>query len=199
MKRRSVVLVLCLMLLMVLAGCGKEVAEENSTPPASEVVSEVVSEKVSEPASEEPSEVVSEEVSEPASEASEIFDGVQMVYYETYEELIPFFDTVEEPVVAIYYFAYPEKGQAILYDGAHYTVEENFAITVRASNVIKNVTSTAGSVQITNYEYEGNQEWSISIYATGTDIEVPLTVVYEDGTEETLTVYITKDWKYPWE
>ncbi len=186
-------------LVVSLIGC-KDTEETTPEASSSEVFSEVDSEVISEEVSEDVSEeVVSEEVEEEESEMPEIVDGVQMVYYDTYEEFIPFFDAVDESVVAIYHFGYPEKGQAVLYDGAHYVVEENFSITVRSSKVIKNVTSTTGCVQITNYEYEGNQEWPISIYTTGTDIEVPLTVIYEDGTEETFIVYITKDWKYPWE
>lgn len=198
---KKVILELVTGVLLVVGLTGCKVAE-GTAPEAlsSEVVSEVESEVISEEVAEDVSEeAVSEEVSEEVSEMPEIVDGVQVVYYDTYEEFIPFFDDVEEPVVAIYHFGYPEKGQAVLYDGAHYVVEENFSITVRSSKVIKNVTSTAGSVQITNYEYKGNQEWPISIYATGTDIEVPLTVIYEDGTEETITVYITKDWNYMWE
>lgn len=55
------------------------------------------------------------------------------------------------------------------------------------------------NIEINNSEYEGSDEWDMWLYATGTDIEVPLTIIYEDGTEETITVYITKDWKYMWE
>lgn len=196
MKRKSIVLVLCLMLMMIFVGCGKGVAEEDSAPSASEVVSEVVSEEVLELASEE---VVSEEVSEPVSEVPEIVDGVQMVYYENYEELIPFFDTVEQAVVVVFNFAYPEKGQALLYDGAYYTIEKDWVMTIKSNNTIENIVSSSDSVEILNYEYEGRNEWDITLYATGTDIEVPLTITYEDGTEETLTVYITKDWKWSWE
>lgn len=62
-SKRNVVLVLCVMMAMVLVGCGKEVAV---TPELSD--SEVVSETVLEPVSEEPSEEVSEVVSEEISE-----------------------------------------------------------------------------------------------------------------------------------
>lgn len=195
-RNRSLValLVLCALLAVTLVGCKKPVAEKPS-PSTSEVVSEVVSEEVSEPVSEEPSEVVSE----PESEEPEIVDGVQKVYYETYEELIEYIDTIDETVIILFSFNYPEKGQTILYNGAHCTIEKDFTITVKSPKTITSITSTRESVSVVDYDYEGSHEWDIGLYELGTDIEVPLVITYEDGTEETFTMYITKDWKYMWE
>lgn len=194
-RNRSLVGLLVLCAMLALVGC-KKPAAENPVPstPTSEVESEVVFEEVSEPVSEEPSEeVVSEEVSEP-----EIVDGVQMIYYETYADMNKTLENLDKSAVVAYSFYTPEKGQAIMYDGAHYTIEKDFATIVRCPNTIKKVTSTEEYVHILDYDYEGVHEWAITIYTTGTDIEVPLTITYEDGTEETLTVYITKDWDYSW-
>ena len=96
-------------------------------------------------------------------------------------------------------FGYPEKGQALLYDGAYYTIEKDMAMTIKYNNTIEKIVSSSDYIEINNSEYEGSDEWDMWLYATGTDIEVPLTIIYEDGTEETITVYITKDWKYMWE
>lgn len=195
-RNRSLVvlLVLCAMLAVTLVGCKKPVAE-NPAPSTSEVESEVVSQEVSEPVSEEPSEeVVSEEVSEP-----EIVDGVQKVYYETYEELLEHIDTIDSTVIVLYSFNYPEKGQSILYNGAHCTIEENLVINVKSPKVITSIISEKESIFVVDYDYEDIHEWDINLYEVGTDIEVPLTITYEDGTEEIFTVYITKDWKYSWE
>ncbi len=198
-RNRSLVvlLVLCAMLSVTLIGC-KKPAAENPAPstPTSEVESEVVSEEVSEPVSEEPSEEV---VSEKVSEIPEIVDGVQKVYYETYDELLEHIGTIDSTVIVIFSFNYPEKGQTILYDGAHCTIEENLTIDVKSPKVITNITSEKDSVFVVDYDYEGIHEWNITLETTGTDIEVPLTITYEDGTEETFTVYITKDWQYSWE
>lgn len=35
----------------------------------------------------------------------------------------------------------------------------------------------------------------IYINSTGTDMEIPITITYEDGTEGSITVYITKEWE----
>jgi hypothetical protein len=192
-KKVILELVAGVLLVVGLTGC-KEA--EGTTPEASssEVVSEVESEEVSEEVTEDVSEeVVSEEVSEP-----EIVDGVQRVYYDTWEELSEFFETLNKPVVVGFDFFKPEMGQVILYDGAHYTIEKDFATSVQSTKTIKKVTSTAEYIHVLDYDYEGTHEWDITIETTGTDIEVPLTITYEDGTEESLTVYITKDWDYNW-
>lgn len=188
MKRKNIVLALCLMLLMLFVGCGKEVAVEEPAPSTSEVVSEEVSEPVSEPISEE---VVSEEV----SEETEIVDGVQMVYYENYAELSAYLESLEEPVVLVYNFNYSDKGQAILYDGAHYTVEEEFAVNVKTSGNVSGMHSTAENVRINNYDIEGIDIWSIVNGTTCVDMEIPIVITYEDGSEENITVYITKEWE----
>lgn len=160
-------------------GCGEVKTTSDDSPSTSEVVSETPS---------------TSEVSE-----SEIVDGVQMVHYKTYDELVSYFKTLDTPIIAVYNTGKIEEGQAILYDGAYYTLQESCVATVKTPNVIKTVTSTAEYVYILDVDYEGEHEWNISVETTGTDIEVPLTITYEDGTEETITVYITKDWKYPWE
>ncbi len=193
---KAFIIITCFSLLLI--GC-KEA--EGTTPEAtsSEMVSEAESEVISEEVSKDVSEeVVSEEAKEEVNEMPEIVDGVQMVYYETYEDMSKELETLEKPAVVAYSFYTPEKGQAIMYDGAYYTIEQDFATIVRCPNTIKKVNSTEEYVHILDYDYEGTHEWAITIYTTGTDIEVPLTITYEDGTEESLTVYITKDWNYSW-
>ncbi len=192
------IIITCVSLLLI--GCKEAegtTPEASSSEVVSEVESEVISEEVSEDASEE---VVSEEVEEEVSEMPEIVDGVQVVYYDTYEEFINFIDnTLGSTVISLTCFNYPEKGQWILYNGAHCTLEENFSMTIESPKTITNITSEKGSVLVVDYEYEGRYVWDIGLYEEGTDIEVPLVITYEDGTEENFTVYITKDWKYPWE
>lgn len=185
-RKISVLFLMVVCVTLVLAGCKKpnEEVTSNTSEPKSEVVT---SEEVSEPAS------------EPVSEEPEIVDGVQTVYYETYEELCTCFENLEEPVVAVFHFGYPEKGQALLYDGAHYTVEENYIVTVKTPGVISDMYTTVTDVIISDYVINDVHEWDIGVMGTGTDIEVPLTITYEDGTKETITVYITKEWKYSWE
>lgn len=146
-----------------------------------------------------PEEVVSEEVKEEVSEMPEIVDGVQVVYCESYEEMEPYFKGLENAVVVVFEFYYPEEGQALLYNGAHYTIKDEFFMRIETPKEVEYINSNLEYVIISTSEEEGEIQIKMTVETTGADIEVPITIKYTDGTEETLTVYITKDWKYPWE
>lgn len=128
-----------------------------------------------------------------AEAAPQIVDGVQMVYFDSYAELGAFTDTLEDTAIVVYHFfvGYKDKGQAIVYDGAHYTIPESFYLDVVSSKNIQRASSIA------EYVYVGKVEdaWGVWVNTTGTDIEVPVTIEYEDGTEETITIYVTKEWE----
>lgn len=202
---KKVILELVTGVLLVVGLTGCKVAEgtapeASSSEVVSEVESEVMSEEVAEDVSEE---VVSEEVSEEVSEMPEIVDGVQVVYYDTWEELsdyvYDYIETADETVLVAFGSFHSEKGQFIVHNEAHFTLEENFSMTIKSPKTITSITSEKESVLISDYDYEGTHEWDFALYEVGTDIEVPLVITYEDGTEETFIVYITKDWKYQWE
>lgn len=198
-KKVILKLVAGVLLVVGLTGCKEAegtTPEATSSEAVSEVESEVMSEEVAEDVSEE---VVSEEAKEEVNEMPEIVDGVQVVYYDTWEELYEYVGTIDETVIVMFSFNHSEKGQPILYNGAHCTIEEDFAIVVKSPKTITSITSEKGSVLVSDSDYEGIHEWDVGLYEVGTDIEVPLVITYEDGTEENFTVYITKDWKYPWE
>ncbi len=194
---KAFIIITCFSLLLI--GC-KET--EGTTPEASssEVVSEVELEEVSEEVTEDVSEeVVSEEVEEEVSEMPEIVDGVQIVNYSNEEELEGYCEKIENPTIAVFNFTFVEKGQAILYDSAHYTIEKDFFMTINSSKKIQTVNAQAEYISITNSVNDDGVEWRLFVDTTGKDIEVPLTIIYEDGMDETLTVYITKEWKWSWE
>lgn len=199
MKRnRSLFLLatLVVILLVTFTGCKKE--PEPVVPQTSEepVVS---SEEVSEtPSSEEVSEPTSEETSEPESEpAPEIVDGVQTVKYDSAEELESFVDSLEGTVIAVYNFFYKDKGQALLYDGAYYNIPEDFTLDILSQKGIASAITTAENVSVGKMYIDGyGDKWFILIQTTGTDIEVPVTITYDDGTEENFTIYVTKEWKF---
>lgn len=189
MKRnRSLFLLatLVVIFLVTFTGCKKE--PEPVVPQTSEE-SVVSSEEVSEtPSSEEVSELTSEETSEPAPE---IVEGVQMVKFDSIDELLSFGKSLEDTTIAVYEFFYKDKGQALLYDGAHYNIPEDFYLEIMSSKNITSATSTAENVAVRKID----DYWTIYIETTGTDIEVPVTITYDDGTEETITIYVTKEWE----
>lgn len=181
MKRRSIVLVLCLMLLMVLAGCGKEVVEENSTSPTSEVVSEVVSEEVSE----EVSEVVSEEPSEEVSE--EESNEVEYVNFSNVNELLGHLEKYDRTTIVQYNFSEEGAPQAIIPNGGYYTINEGSSIRIIPNKEVNDVKANVPYISI-EVAITG---WAIDVQTTGEDLEVSFTVNYADGTSEDFTIYVT--------
>lgn len=181
MKRKSIVLALCLMLLMLFVGCGKEVAVEEPTPPTSEVVSEVVSEEVSEIVSEEPSEVVSEEVSEEES------NEVEYVNFSNVNELLEHLEKYDRTTIVQYNFSEEGAPQAIIPNGGHYTIKEGTLISVIPNKEITDVQANVGHIVVE----PSMTGWIIYFSTTGTDLETSFTVNYADGTLEDFTIYVT--------
>lgn len=128
---------------------------------------------------------------------SEIVDGVQKAYFNTYAELSSYVSTLEDAVVCSYNFYAPEMGQAILYDGAHYVLEEGLGLWVESpQKEIGRVISSSNDIFImSSFDMDDSEQWCVWVNTTGTDIEVPVTIEYEDGTEETITIYVTKEWE----
>lgn len=197
-KRLTIVLAVGMILFAGLAGCNEE-KETKLEAEDMQVVEDSVTEESSEELSvEESNSTIEEEV----FEVSEIIDGVQKVKCKTYDELLEFTSAIDSTVMVGFSFNGPAvlRGQAILYDGAHYTMCNGEIFTIKSPKTISQITSTRGSILVSDYDSsEGVHEWDIAIFEIGPDIEVPLTITYEDGTEENLCYYITKDWFYQWE
>ncbi len=185
-RNRSLVvlLVLCAILSVTLIGC-KKPAAENPAPstPTSEVESEVVSEEVSEPVSEEPSEEVSEEVS----------TEVEFFNFADKYEMMAYLKKLNQTTIVDYDFT-ERTEQAIIPNGGKYTFEgDNNMLSVVSIN--KTITDIEAH---NNYFYPqesavGDGIWRLFIETTGTDMEVSFTVMYDDGTSEDFTIYVTKE------
>ena len=180
-RNRSLValLVLCALLAVTLVGCKKPVAEKPS-PTTSEVVSEVVSEEVSEPVSEEPSEeVVSEETVE----------EVEIVNFTNSKELIEYAKSLNKTTMIEYDFSEDGNSQAIIPNGAKYTMQLRNALDVVSNKEIVSIDTTLDYIRTSENPLVGT--WLVFIETTGTDVEVSFTVNYADGTSEDFTIYVT--------
>ena len=192
MKKSTLLVVALIIVIASFMACNN--AEGVETPVASEPASssEAVSEEVS-------SEEVSEEVSEePSEEVYEIVDGIQTVKFDTYDELDIFSHSLEDTVVVSYSFfpTFEGAGQAVLYNGAHYTIPENHYLTISSQKNIGFATTTTEDIYVGAGEFNiYGKEWSIYVNTTGTDIEIPILIYYTDGTEDTITIYVTKEWE----
>lgn len=189
MKKRTITLVVLVALVVLLAsfaGCKKKpevVPDSSSKPVASEEVSETPSsEEVSEPASEEVSEVASEEVSEEPV--------VEEVNFSSPNELKDSLKKTNKTTIVEYDFSQEGKPQMIIPNGSKYTMQLGYNFSIITVKEVENIEAGAEYISINeSVFYEG--EWNICILATGTDLEVPLTIKYADGTEEEILLYVT--------
>ncbi len=184
MRRKSIVMLLCVMLTMLLAGCGKE-GEVTSELSTSEVESEVVSEEVSEPISEETVENTVPEVEIVTIDTT----GVRPP-----DALLEYVKTLNKTVIVDYNFSESSE-VSIIPNGAKYTMGENEydIYNLGIISTVKDISELKTNVNYLVCMEDPNIDgkWLIYIETTGTDIEVSFTAVYEDGTEEDFTVYVT--------
>lgn len=180
-NRLAVVLAVGTVLAVGLVGCN-----ETEVPEAEVIESEVVSETVSEEVSEE---VTSEAESESVEEEN---GGVEYVNFNDKYELMAYLKGLKKTIVIDYDFS---KGteQAIISNGGKYTLkDDNNMLSVISTN------KTITDIEAHNKYFYAQEpvtddgRWSIFIQTTGTDLEVSFTVMYDDGTSQDFTIYVTK-------
>lgn len=185
MRKKSIVMLLCMMLTVLLVGCGKE-AEETSELSTSGIASDVVSEEVSEPVSDE---VISEEDTEPEVEIVTIdTNGVGPS-----EALFKYVKTLNKTVIVDYNFS-ESSDVSIIPNGAKYTInEDEYSIYLNIIPAAKEISEIKSDVNYLSFGVHPINEgaWCVYIETTGTDIEVAFTVIYDDGTEEDFAFYVT--------
>lgn len=179
-KSFVVIMVVCFSVGM-LAACNDN-AENEPIEPVSEVISEEVFVA-------EPSVVEEESISE---EILEETGGVEYFNFANKAELMTYLEELNQTTVVWYNFSEGTE-QAIIPNGEKYTIEGDNSVTVISTN--KNIVDVRENVDYIDAMKAENKEnqWGVFIETTGTDLEVSFTVVYEDGTEEDFTIYVTKE------
>lgn len=185
MRRKSIVMLLCVMLTMLLAGCGKE-GEVTSELSTSEVESEVVSEEVS--------ESVSEEVIENTEPEVEIVN-IDTTGVRPPDALLEYVKTLNKTVIVDYNFSESTE-VSIIPNGAKYTMGENeydiYSLSIMST--AKDISEFKTNVNYISFEKNPliDSTWIMNLETVGTDLEVSFTAVYEDGTEEEFIIYVTR-------
>ena len=184
MIRKNILIILCVMLAVLLVGCEKE-EEMTSELSASEVESEVVSEEVSEPISEE-----AVENTEPEVEIINIdTSGIRPP-----DALLEYVKTLNKTVIVDFDFSESTE-VSIIPNGAKYTMGENeydiYSLSIMST--AKDISEFKTNVNYISFEKNPliDSTWTMYLETVGTDLEVSFTVVYEDGTEEDFTIYVT--------
>ena len=179
-KRLAVVLAVGTVLAVGLVGCN-----EAEVPEAEVIESEVVSETVSEEVSEE---VTSEAESESVEEEN---GGVEYVNFNDKYELMAYLKGLKKTIVIDYDFS---KGteQAIISNGGKYTLkDDNNMLSVISTNKTITDIESHNKYFYAQEPVTDDGRWSIFIQTTGADLEVSFTVMYDDGTSEDFTIYVT--------
>lgn len=189
-NRTSLVLLAAVCMMMaVLAGCN-ETVEESSISSGSEVVSEVVAE----PVSEEVSEPVSEEISEVVSE--EVVEELDLSLYTTEngKKVVDLVNDMPYDELKVIVWRKDSGAEAILSDGDSYQLEDaDDNLYLYYSNQVQEIKSNTPHIKL---NVRGENVCGFNVFVKGEDLEVSFTVVYEDGTEEDITIYITKDFEH---
>ena len=179
-NRLAVVLAVGSMLAVALVGCNEAEVPETEVI-ESEVVSETISEEVSE-------EVISEAESESAEEEN---GGVEYFNFADRYEMMAYLKGLKKTIVIDYDFSEGTE-QAIISNGGKYPLkDDNNMLSVISTN--KTITDIKAH---NKYFYvleplTDDGRWSIFIETTGINLEVSFTVMYDDGTSEDFTIYVT--------
>lgn len=83
------------------------------------------------------------------------------------------------------------RPDGILEDGDSYTLSEYEELWLYIPKEVSNISTDDETVWILDYY---NNIKSVGITLTGSNIEIPVTVEYTDGTSEEITIYITNEW-----
>ena len=150
MRRKSIVMLLCVMLTMLLAGCGKE-GEVTSELSTSEVESEVVSEEVS--------ESVSEEVIENTEPEVEIVN-IDTTGVRPPDALLEYVKTLNKTVIVDYNFSESSE-VSIIPNGAKYTIKEDeYSIYLNIIPAAKEISEIKSDVNYLSFGAEERCRWT---------------------------------------
>ena len=87
------------------------------------------------------------------------------------------------------------REEIYLSDGDSYTIDENELLWLYLPKETVNITTSTSNVSIWIGEGVDGNLAAIDIFTTGSNIEIPITVEFADGTSQEMTIYITKEWQ----
>ena len=187
-KNRMAALILVLACtLAVAAGCGKKTDEGTEpTTPSATVTKEETTPEVVEPTESAPVETV-----EPTETVSEENTTIDLTKYDNAPDCISDLKQMDELMVIVWNDE--NGGRTILKDGDHYTNSMLSSFFFNRTNENGNIKDTTLECNDNNAEIREIKEFYGLITTVGEDVEYKTTFTYNDGTEETITVYITKE------
>lgn len=186
--RKLLVLAVLVLTLAMATGCGKK---KNKTPtpttPSATVTKEETTPEVTKPTESAPVETV-----EPTETVPETED-VESIDLSKYANKIECINALQSYDLMIVVWNTDNGGQTILKNGDQYnnSMLSSFCFNrTPSSGNVKNVTLECND---SNAEIVETKKSYSLLTVTGEDVEYKVTFTYNDGTEETITVYITEE------
>lgn len=190
-NRKAVKVALIAIFILVLAmttGCGKNKNTEPATS-STTVTKEETTPEVVEPTQSTPVETA--ELAETVSETKDV-ESIDLSQYSNAADCINALQTYDDLLIIVWN-SENGGGQTILKNGDHF---DNSAL----SSLFFNRTPEKGNIKDVTLECndknanitQTQKSYSIS-RVSGEDVEYKVTFTYKDGTEETITVYITEE------
>lgn len=183
--RKLLVLAVLVLTLAMATGCGKK---KNKTPtPSATVTKEETTPEVTKPTESTPVETV--EPTEIVPETEDV-ESIDLSQYSNAVDCINALQSYDTLMIIVWD---DNGGQTILKNGDHYN---NSMLSV----FYFNRTPSSGNIKDVTLECNDNNAGIVETkkfysFSTviGEDVEYKVTFTYNDGTEETITVYITED------
>ena len=188
--RKLLVLAVLVLTLAMATGCGKK---KNKTPTPTTSSATVTKEETT-PAVTKPTESTPVETVEPTETVTETED-VESIDLSQYSNAVDCINALQsyDTLMIIVWNSDNGGGQTILKNGDHYNnsmLSSLFFNRTPSSGNIKDVTLECNDSNA--HIMETKKAYGLT-EVIGEDVEYKVTFTYNDGTEETITVYITED------
>lgn len=173
--------------LAITTGCGKNKNTEPATS-STTVIKEETTPEVIEPTESTPVETV--ELAETVPETEDV-DSIDLSQYSNAVDCINALQAYDELFIVVWNSE--NGGQTILKNGDHYDNSAISALYFNRTPENENVKDATLECNDNNADIMKTKKSYGLITVIGEDVEYKVTFTYKDGTEETITVYITKE------
>ena len=210
MKKRTMLMMAMMVMAFVLTACSNGQQQQQAvttTTPAPTQVAEVKPTEA--PVATEapaPTEEPTPTEAPTPTESQYMVDGYDFAeFYESGAKVEEIVQDWTDDSVRVIVKAWGKKIIAVLEDGDSFVMEEavggsHFSFDMYVPRKANGVTTTVDKSFLRLHKNDRENTEKLPFYfgidddATGTDVECPITITYEDGTEETITIYITKEY-----
>lgn len=188
-KATKVALIVILVFTLAMAtGCGKK-KNKNTEPttPSTTVTKEETTPEVTKPTESTPVETVESTETVPDTE------GVESIDLSKYADKDECINTLQSYDLMIVVWNAENGGQTILKNGDHFNNSMSSSLIFNRTPDCTTIKDVTLECKDSNAEIRKTKKSYALMTVIGEDVEYKVTFTYNDGTEETITVYITRE------